>query len=80
MGKMARTDAIASIKSKNYFDIFFHVKFPDPVLTYMEIETLSSTTSKIIIVSGDRTGSHLDEKRSGESGSAIAQITQYLLN
>ena len=39
MGKMARTDAIASIKSKNYFDKKLPIKFPDPVLTYMEIET-----------------------------------------
>ena len=38
MGKLRRTDVFASIKSKNYFDNFFHVKFPDPVLTYMEIE------------------------------------------
>ena len=38
MGKLARSDAFETIKSKNYFPNFLHVKFPDPVLTYMEIE------------------------------------------
>ena len=47
MGKLHRIDAFTNKKPKNYFYNFFYVKFPDPVLTYMEIE-ISESDSDIL--------------------------------